>query len=137
MSNIRKPPTAKCLTNLSAQLFLLREKRVCLSGFQNGRCHIAEFHCYFPSPSELPSSLPPLPKATPPSQALVKCQQFFQEASPLYQSISPVNNLEINNVATGERLKSHLVSKPRHSLKYLQHQEEMRLREQGLGVKAL
>jgi hypothetical protein len=109
---------------------------VYLSGFQNGRCHIAEFHCYFPSPSEL-LSLPPLPKAAPPSQALVKCQQFFQEASPLYQFISPLNNLEINNVATGERLKSHLVSKPRHSLKYLQHQKEMSAQRARLGVRAL
>lgn len=61
------------------------------------------------------------------------------DASFLYQFFSLLNNLEINNVATGERLKSHLVNSPWHSLKYLQKQKEMRAHSKSnyLGVRQI
>ena len=59
----------------------------------------------------------------------MKCQQLFQKPLPCrcllsVPVLSPLNNLEINNEATGERLKSHLASSPWHSLKYPQKQKE-------------
>lgn len=54
-----------------------------------------------------------------PSKAQVKWQQALpgslshrEDVAFLDQFFSLLNNLEINNVATGERLKSHLVSRP-------------------------
>lgn len=63
-----------------------------------------------PSSSVLLSLLPLL-KIKAASKAYVKCQQLFQKISLQYQFFSPLKNLEINNIATGERLKNHLVSK--------------------------
>lgn len=104
-----------------------------LSGSQNGRRHSAELQRYFPALVHSCLSLL-YPKPHSPPRSLAKCQLFFQEASPLYQFISPPNNLEINNVATGERLKSHLVNKPKLSLKYLQHQKEMSTQRARAGA---
>lgn len=102
---------------------LLRDKRgsVWFPERQGPYCRVP---LLFRQPSCLALSLSPLPQSC--IALLGPCKMSAVLPGSLTQFISPLNNLEINNVATGERLKSHLVSKPKLSFKYLQHQKEMR-----------